>query len=238
MKKLLPILFFSILFRFMQPCLAQDFGLSFSYFIPKNGYFSAPISPFSIRGLGFDFNRNFAFETGATLYRISGLSLKDLPFTYDGPLTGPNFTVFVPAELVLMLQAGNLEIDIKGGAFFFYAFDQHLQYGHLDRAIRNWQGWAVANTSATFKNYPGYGYHAGIELTFPVVQNFGASLEANYLMGESRFPIKGSYTGGNTTIETRDFDFADAKTDFTGVEFTVGVFYQTGRTAARRKSRR
>lgn len=217
---------------------AQDFGLSFSYFIPKNGYFSAPVSPFSMRGVGVNFNRNLALETGATLYRISGLSLKDLPFKYSGPLTGPNFTVFVPAELVLMLYAGNLEFDIKAGGFLFYSFDQHLQYGHLDNAIRQWTGWAVANTSASFKNYPGWGYHAGIELTFPVAPNFGASLEMNYLIGEARFPIKGNYSGGNTTIETRSFDFAEAKVNFTGLEFTIGVFYQTGRTAIRRKPKR
>lgn len=237
MRKLL--LFASLIFLTLLPqfTLAQDFGLSFSYFIPKNGYFSAPISPFSIRGLGVDFNRNFAFETGATLYRISGLSLKELPFEYKGPLTGPNFTVFVPAELVLMLYAGNLEIDLKGGAFVFYAFDQHIQYGHLDKAIRNWEGWAVANSSASFRNHPGWGYHAGIELTLPLAANIGTSLEVNYLMGEARFPLHGSYSGGNTTIETRTFDFSDAKVDFTGLEFTIGVFYQTGRTAVRRKKR-
>ncbi len=230
----LPVMVFAALPNFVQ---AQDFGLSFSYFIPKNGYFSAPISPFSIRGLGVDLNRNLAFETGATLYRISGLSLKDLPFEYNGPLTGPNFTVFVPAELVLMLYAGNLEVDVKGGGFVFYAFDQHIQYGHLDKAIRSWEGWTVANTSASFKNYPGWGYHAGAELTFPVAASIGASLEVNYLIGEARFPMQGSYSGGNTTIETRTFDFSDAKIDFSGLEFTIGVFYQTGRTAVRRKKR-
>ncbi len=41
---------------------AQEFGLSFSYFIPKNGYFSTPISPFSIRGLGVDLNRFIALK--------------------------------------------------------------------------------------------------------------------------------------------------------------------------------
>jgi hypothetical protein len=237
MKKFLFLSAVAFLSAFSQFTLAQDFGLSFSYFVPKNGYFSAPISPFSIRGLGVDFNRNFAFETGATLYRISGLSLKNLPFEYDGPLTGPNFTVFVPAELVLMLQAGDLEIDLKAGGFVFYAFDQHIQYGHLDKAIREWEGWAVANASASFKNYPGWGYHAGIELTFPVAANIGTSLEVNYLIGEARFPLQGSYSGGSSTLETRAFDFPDARIDFTGLEFTIGVFYQTGRTAVRRPKR-
>ncbi len=232
MKKRCLLLIFSLLTAVTR---AQDFGLSFSYFIPKNGYFSAPVSPFSMRGLGVDLNRAFAIETGATLYRVTGLGLKDLPFEYNGPIAGANFTLFIPAELVLMIHAGGLEIDLKGGGFFFYAFDQHLNYGHLDRAIKTYEGWSVANTSATFKTYPGWGYHAGTELTFPVAQQFGASLEVNYLLGQAKFPISGTYTGGNTAIETRTFSFADARMDFSGVEISIGVFYQTGRTAIRRK---
>src|SRR5688500_17822001 len=98
---------------------AQDFVLSFSYFIPKNGYFSTPISPFSIRGLGVDFNRFLALEGGASLYRMSGLNLKDLPFESKDPLVGPNFTILVPVELVIQLRGSKVEFDIKGGGFFF-----------------------------------------------------------------------------------------------------------------------
>src|SRR5688500_5136790 len=94
---------------------AQEFGLSFSYFLPKNGYFSTPISPFSIRGLGVDLNRYIAIETGASLYRMSGLNLKGLPFESKSPLIGPNFTILVPLELVFQLKGSHVEFDIKGG---------------------------------------------------------------------------------------------------------------------------
>src|SRR5688572_14988258 len=97
---------------------AQDFGLSFSYFLPKNGYFSTPVSPFSIRGLGVDLNRFIAIETGASLYRMSGMNLKDLPFESKEPLVGPNFTLLVPVELVLGLKAQRIQFDLKGGGFF------------------------------------------------------------------------------------------------------------------------
>src|SRR6476620_4709182 len=90
---------------------AQQFGLSFSYFIPKNGYFSTPISPFSIRGIGVNLTNFLALETGASLYRMSGLNLKGLPYESKEPLIGPNFTIFVPAELVIMLKAGQVEFD-------------------------------------------------------------------------------------------------------------------------------
>ena len=83
---------------------AQEVGLSFSYFIPRNGEFSTPISPFSLRGVGFNINNFLAFETGASLYRMSGLAIMDLPFDSKNSLLGPNFTVFIPAELVVQLK--------------------------------------------------------------------------------------------------------------------------------------
>src|SRR5688500_4675659 len=99
---------------------SQQFGLSFSYFIPKNGDFSTPISPFSIRGLGVDLNRYIALETGASLYRMSGLNIKDLPFESKKSLVGPNFTILIPAEIVFNLKGSSVEFAIKGGVFGFY----------------------------------------------------------------------------------------------------------------------
>ena len=113
---------------FSLPSVAQNVGLSFSYFIPKNGYFSTPISPFSIRGLGVDLNRFIALETGASLYRMTGLNMKGLPFESKDPLLGPNFTILVPGELVFQLKGNGVELDLKGGGFFFYGFAQKLNY--------------------------------------------------------------------------------------------------------------
>ncbi|HEX8060250.1 MAG TPA: hypothetical protein VF473_04905, partial [Cyclobacteriaceae bacterium] len=94
---------------------AQEFGLAFSYFIPKNGDFSTPISPFSFRGVGVNMGKYFALETGITLYRMSGLNMKDLPIKSNHSLVGPNFTFFVPGELVIQLPGNGFEFDIKGG---------------------------------------------------------------------------------------------------------------------------
>jgi hypothetical protein len=207
---------------------AQDFGLSFSYFVPKNGYLSTPISPFSIRGLGVDINRFLALETGATLYRMSGLNVKDLPFESKSPLVGPNFTLFIPAELVIQLKGNRVEFDIKGGGFFFYGFGQKLNYGNFDRAIRAYEQWSVANADLTYSNHPGFGYHGGAELTVYVTNQVGVSLEANYLAGQAKFPLKGSYSGGQSTLETKSVDYADAKIDFTGYEFSIGLIFNSG----------
>ena len=204
---------------------AQEFGLSFSYFIPRNGYFSTPISPFSIRGIGFNLNKYIALETGASLYRMSGLNIMDLPFESKDALLGPNFTLFVPAELVIQFKGENIEFDIKGGGFFFYGFDNKINYGNLDRAIRQHENWSVANSTVKFENNPGFGYHFGAEFTFYVTRQFGISIETNYLMGQAKFPLTGSYTGGNNSIETLPIDYANAKVDFTGLEFSIGVIF-------------
>jgi len=233
---------FALLFLFpvlaSSPLCAQDFGLSFSYFIPKNGEFSTPVSPFSFRGVGVSLTNNIGIETGVTLYRMSGMALKDLPFETDRSLLGNNFTLFVPVELVFSLAGQQVQLDIKGGAFGYAVFDQRLNRGNFDRAIRELEQWQVANASASFQSKPGFGFHGGAELTVYVTQNIGISLETNYLVGESAFPIKGSYTGGNSTLETKTFDYADAKMDFTGLEFSIGVIYSSGGGKQRPRKRR
>lgn len=228
MRKLLRH-FFALSFILLScTAFSQDFGLSFSYFIPKNGYISTPVSPFSVRGIGMDLNRFLALETGASLYRMSGLNLKDLPFESKDPLIGPNFTIFVPAELVFQLKGSRVQFDIKGGGFVFYGFDNKINYGNLDRGIRTFENWQVANADVEFNNNPGFGYHAGAELTVFVTSQVGVSLETNYLVGEAKFPLKGSYVGGNDTLETREIDYADAKIDFTGLEFSIGLIFTGG----------
>lgn len=225
MKRIILIGAFAML-DYMQ-VQAQDVGLSFSYFIPRNGYFSTPISPFSIRGLGVNLNRFLAIETGASLYRMSGLNIVDLPFESKDALLGPNFTLFVPVELVLQFKGKQVEFDIKGGGFAFYGFDQKLNYGNFDRSIRTFENWDVANSNLKFSNNPGYGYHFGAELTFNVTRQFGISLETNYLMGSAKFPLTGSYTGGTMTnpLETIPVDYKEAKVDFTGLEFSIGIIF-------------
>ena len=207
---------------------AQDFGLSFSYFLPKNGYFSTPISPFSIRGLGVDLNRFLALETGVSLYRMSGLNVKDLPFESKSPLIGPNFTILIPAELVFQLRGNALEFDIKGGGFFFGTFGNKINYGNFDRAIRTYKDWEVANADLSFKAKPGFGYHGGAELTIHITNDVGVSLETNYFVGEAKFPITGNVSGGGSPVATEQLDYAEAKIDFTGLEFSVGLIFSSG----------
>jgi hypothetical protein len=228
MKRFLPVFF---LFVGLSGAQAQNVGLSFSYFIPRNGSFSTPISPFSIRGVGVDLNRYFALETGASLYRMSGLNIIDLPFESKSSLTGPNFTIYIPAELVFRIQGKSTMLKLKAGGFFFYAFDQQLNYGNLDRALRAYQGWDVVNSQFSFENHPGFGLQGGFEFTVNVTKQWGLSLETNYLMGQSNIPLTGSIAGGKIggTNSEVQASFQDAKVDFTGLEFSIGVIFNTGK---------
>ena len=210
--------------------LAQNVGLSFSYFIPTNGSFSIPISPFSVRGVGFDLNRYLAVETGFTLYRMSGLNVKDLPFESKKSLSGPNFTTFVPLELVLQFKGKQTEFDLKAGGFFFYAFGQQVNLGNMDRALARYQSWDIANADLDFENNPGLGFHFGGEFTITITRQFGISFEVNYLNGSADFPLSGNVTGGllGGVNQTVPANFEDAKIDFRGLEFSFGVIF-TGR---------
>jgi hypothetical protein len=240
MKKIPLVLFIAGAALLSVPARGQQVGLSFSYFLPRHGYFSTPISPFSIRGLGVNLNRFVAIQTGASLYRMSGLAMKDLPLTSSQPFVGPNFTLFVPAELVFQLHGSKVQFDIKGGGFFFYGMGQKLNEGNIDNAIREKEHWDVATSTLTFQNKPGFGYHAGAELTVAVTGQLNLSLEANYLVGQSGMPLSGSYAGGqiNSTIAApTPVDYRSAKVDFSGLEFSIGLTYGGGGNAGKRKRR-
>ena len=184
---------FTLLLGLSISCLkAQDLGLSFSYFIPKNGYFSVPVTPFSIRGIGFDINHFFAIESGFTLYRISGMGVKDLPFESRKPLIGPFFSIMVPLEAVITFNFDNQAIKLKGGGFIFYNFDTKINQGNLDRELKQHLNWEVLNTDFSVKNNLGYGYHFGAEYIIYFSNKFGISLEAYYLSGQSPLDMKGN----------------------------------------------
>jgi hypothetical protein len=231
MKKYFKVLWFMLgcLLAGITNSHAQEVGLSFSYFIPKNGYLSTPISPFSIRGLGFDLNNFVSIESGVSLYRMNGLNIKDLPFDSQQPLLGPNFTLFVPVELVLAAKGQSLTWKVKGGGFAFYGFDNKLNYGNIDRLIRESENWEIVNANLDFKNNPGFGFHFGTELTFYINRQFGISLEGNYLMGDAKFPLNGTYRAVNSAgdIQTINANYENARIDFTGLEISIGVIFTT-----------
>jgi hypothetical protein len=130
-------------------------------------------------------------------------------------------------ELVFQLKGKQVEFDLKGGGFFFYGFAQKLNYGNIDRALRQYQQWDVANSDLTFQNHPGFGAQFGGELTVYVTNQVGISFEVNYLMGTSKMPLKGSAVGGVMAgpLQALPIDYQNAKVDFTGLEFSIGLIF-------------
>ena len=225
-KRYIIVLF--LLFATVSNSKAQEVGLSFSYFVPKNGYVSTPVSPFSIRGLGVDVGRFFAIQTGFSLYRMSGLNIIDIEdFESKDPLLGPNFTILLPVELVLEFEGNVQEFRIKGGGFGFYGFANKLNYGNIDKAIRKAEGWAVANADFNHDHGIGLGFFFGAEYVVYVTRQWGLSLEGNYFIGDADIGLNGTYTGGPMSgpLETRTVDYADSKVDFTGLEISIGILF-------------
>ena len=213
---------------FAKPLYAQEMGVSFSFFFPKNGYFSAPISPLSIRGLGFNLTNYLAIETGGSLYRMSGMNVSDIPFTSKEPLVGPFFNLMVPLELVLQFGNNDFEFRIKGGGFVFYNFGTKLNNGNIDRALVEHYDWVVANNKFQFDNKIGYGYEFGIEYIQYFSRRFGISFGANYYIGGANLNLRGDVIGAKEQqigVDTTYLEFPDAKLDYTGLEISIGIIF-------------
>lgn len=205
---------------------AQDVGLSFSYFLPRNGYFSTPISPFSLRGVGIDLNDYIAVQSGFSFYRMSGMNVTNMgDLATKDPVVGPNFTLLIPLELALQFGTSRHKFKVKGGGFGFLSFDNKLMHGNIDKAIKRLEGWDVADADLEFENHIGLGYYFGAEYTVYVTRQWGLSFEVNYFIGGAEFPLRGTYAGGNfgSALETRNVAFDDARLDFTGLEISIGV---------------
>jgi hypothetical protein len=225
------IIIFLVLFSFPRQVISQELGMSFSFFFPRNGYFSNPVSPFSLRGIGVHPTDFFSIESGFSLYRMSGMNVIQLPFETRDPLMGPFFSIMVPLQAVFELQAGSVVFRLKGGGFGFYNFDTRINYGNMDRALRNYYQWDVANSDLKYDNTIGFGYLVGGEIIFYFADKFGINFEVNYLSGGSNLNYRGFVTGGSMLdiIETENIEYKDARLDFTGWEITIGVLFDTKR---------
>ncbi|VXD12521.1 hypothetical protein [Marinoscillum sp. 108] len=198
-------------------------GVSFSYLIPKNGYLSAPVSPFSVRGIGL--GNKIGVETGATLYSIPGLAMEKLPFEYEKPLTGPHYALLVPMELFFKIPLGPMQIKLLGGGFGWWNINTRINEGNMDRAFRDYEGWEVLNSDFKLEDQLGLGWMAGIEFEFKVNDNFSITAESQYLKGAASSHLSGSYTGGTTAsgIQTKAIDLEDTAILLEGIEFSIGV---------------
>lgn len=201
-------------------------GVSFSYLIPTDGSISAPVSPFSIRGIGFGFNRHVGIETGASLYLMSGLPIRNLPFETEKPAIGPHAAILLPLQLTVGTGMGRFGIWLKGGGFGLAHIKPTLNYGPIDRGIAAFENWAVANADFDFENNLGAGWIAGVDLDYAYSEDVTITFGVQYLKGRSDFPIEGSYSGtGNGVLLTRDVQYEDSFIGLEGWEISIGASF-------------
>ncbi len=207
---------------------SQEFGMSFSYFIPKNGYFSNPVAPLSIRDVGYDFGKYLSLTTGITLYRMAGMSVKGMPLDNSKPLIGPFFAPLIPLELDVHIPVNRIEFLLRGGGFAYYTFANHINYGNFDRAIRASEELELVNSHVHFENNPGYGYFFGSDMIVKINKHISVSLKGNYFNGSSPIKLQGTFQGWSSTqgMVKGIIDYPDSKIDFTGLEIGVGVSYR------------
>ena len=208
---------------------AQDIGVSASFFLPKNGYFSAPISPLSIRGVTLLGNNYFSIDIGGSLYRMSGMNIIGVPFETKEAMVGPFFNIMVPLEAVLHLGNKTSCILFKGGGFAFYNLGTKLNYGAIDRAIRDELQLEIVNSDFDFDNTLGYGYEFGIEYIQYLNRQFGITLGANYYIGGANLNLKGTVKGSDASgnFYEESVDYKDARLDYTGLEISIGILFSS-----------
>lgn len=228
MKNLKLILIFCFGLFISKASYTQQVGASFSYFFPKNGYFSIPVAPISFKDLGIKFGKYAGLTSGLTLYRLSGMGVKGLPFESKTPLMGPLFAVMLPLSLKIIIPTSILKFELIGGGFGYFPFWNHLIYGNLNKEIAEYEGWDITSSNLQFDNKFGLGYNYGAKLTYFINKKIGAVLGAFYYNASSDVNIRGEIYGGNynQTIESKPVNYSSSKLDFSGWEISLGVDYK------------
>jgi len=224
MKKLYLILLF-VLIVFVKQSDGQSIG--FSYFFPKNGYFSNPIAPVSF-SLPVKMSDYFQISPGIGLYHIGGMSMKGFSDGYncERTLVGP----FQSFELTLLpavvIGFKKVKFDIVGGLFGFWGFNEKVIESEFNEMLAETHSFSAIDTDLCYKrNGFGWGYIYGIKFSFKVTKSAWGYIGANYYTGNQLFKITGSYIAnkGSNYIESGNFEFNNTKILYQGLQVCVGA---------------
>ena len=219
---------FAFIFLSSNQVQSQNLGLSFSYLIPTSGDFSNPVSPFSLRGYGFELTRNIVVESGFSLYRIGGMNVRDIPIDPDRSLAGPFFSIYVPLELYFRFATPIGVVKFGGGGFGYINFANKINEGVFDRAYAAWKNYQLVNSQVEISEKPGYGFLLSFNLEIPIQRNLELTLGTSYLQGGSSVNISGEvdyYDGNSFGSEQLADDFSDATLDYRGFEVSAGIIF-------------
>ena len=227
------ILVLSLLLLLLTVFNAQGIGVSFSYLLPRNGMFSHPVPPLSLRNIGIDIGRYLRVAGSLSLYSIRGMGIKDAsgkPIDTGGPLVGPFLSVLGSAVGKVRVPLQRLELEASGGIFGCYNIDPPLMTGTLDRYLATSApaGYEAVTSSVSSGGRWGWGWVFGGKVIYFVKGRLGVALGANYYLGGGDLKLSGSYDAYNAGAQVLDDEplpitLQDARLDYTGLEILLGV---------------
>jgi hypothetical protein len=215
-------------------------GVTFSYFVPRHGWFSHPVSPLSVQDLGLTLGRYFGLAGSLSLYTVSGMGLTDAegtPFELDSPAVGPFASILgtLVGKVILPIKIGGmvrLEIVGRGGMFGCFNLDPPLITGALERYLAG-STYEALTASLTSDGRWGWGWVFGGGATWYLTTQLGMTLTALYYLGGADLHLSGSYdaydsAGAGTFVNAAPLParLRSARLDFSGLELQIGVSFR------------
>lgn len=215
------------IFLFPKAVKAQDIGMSMMLFIPEGGEVSMPISPLSIRGVSLYEMGNVGLEFGASLYRMSGMNIDNIPFQSSKSLVNPFYSLFVPLEFVWYIPSKYFRFRLKAGGFAALNAGLSMHDGNFDRAIKDHFGYILVNSSSEISSSPVIGWQGGIEGIYYLTKKFGISVEAGYISGLGQTSINTTYDSMSAdqqkVVFNRKWATDQGQLAYKGMEIALGV---------------
>jgi hypothetical protein len=228
----------SLLLLLLTVFTVQGIGVSFCYFLPRNGMFSSPVPPLSLRDIGIDVGRFLGIAGSASLYSIRGMAIKDeagKPIDTVEPLVGPFLSVLSSVVGKIRVPLEKLELEASAGLFGCYNFDPPLMTGTLDRYLATADGntYETVTSSASVGGRWAWGWVFGGKITYFIKGQFGIAAGANYYLGGGDLKLSGTYYGYDdgppVSVDPNEdlpATLQNARLDYSGLEIVLGLEIQ------------
>lgn len=201
-------------------------SIGFSYFFPKNGYFSNPVAPINF-SLPIKFGNFIQISPGIGLSNIGGMSMTGFPEEYDSniALIGPFQSLELSLIPAIVLPFKTVKFDFSGGIFGFTSFNPKLIEGNFNNMFATGKNFDFINTTTDIDKKPlGWGFVFGSKFSFKVTKSAWGYIGVNYYMGEQKMALNGNYNGvTNNTIYNDTFSFPNASLLYHGLQISVGA---------------
>jgi hypothetical protein len=233
MRRLARITILALLLLLLTVFTVQGIGVSFSYFLPRNGMFSHPVPPLSVRNIGGEFGRYLGVAGSLSLYSIRGMGIRNAegePIDTGGPLVGPFLSVLSSVVGKISVPVRQLKLEASGGIFGCYNIDPPLVTGTLDHYLTTATGttYEAVSSSVSSAGRWAWGWVFGGKATYFVMGQLGIAVGANYYLGGGDLNMSGSYDAYDAGIQVLDneplpINLQNARLDYSGLEIVLGV---------------